>query len=230
MSKNCSPSCLTRVREILDADTAAVLLLDEKAGVLEARAASGIEEEVRQGVRVPLGAGFAGRIAATRDVVRLDRVDATTVANPILWERGVNVMLGVPLLRSDTVLGVLHVGRLEKRPFSDDDVELLRVVSDRVSAAVETRQHAIERAAAGLLERSLLPTQLPRVAGLDFATRYVAAEERKSRRRLVRPFHVAVGPTLGRGWRCRWSWSASSGRDGTHPQCATRVLDDRRVA
>ena len=170
---------LERVREILDADTAAVLLLDEKAGVLEARAASGIEEEVRQGVRVPLGAGFAGRIAATRDVVRLDRVDATTVANPILWERGVNVMLGVPLVRSDTVLGVLHVGRLEKRPFSDDDVELLRVVSDRVSAAVETRQHAIERAAAGLLERSLLPTKLPRVAGLDFATRYVAAEERR---------------------------------------------------
>ena len=55
---------LTRVREILDADTAAVLLLDESSGTLIARAARGIEAEVRQGVRVPLGAGFAGRIAA----------------------------------------------------------------------------------------------------------------------------------------------------------------------
>ena len=58
--------------------------------------------------------------------MRLDRVDSTTVANPILWEKGIKVMLGVPLLSGDDVLGVLHVGRLENRPFDDDDVELLQ--------------------------------------------------------------------------------------------------------
>src|SRR6516165_6617591 len=42
---------LSRVRDILDADTAAVLLLDRGADELVARAARGIEEEVRQGVR-----------------------------------------------------------------------------------------------------------------------------------------------------------------------------------
>src|SRR3954447_26712747 len=46
---------LARVAEVLAADTAAVLLLDEASGQLEARSAFGIEEEVRQGVRVPLG-------------------------------------------------------------------------------------------------------------------------------------------------------------------------------
>src|SRR4051812_27693556 len=104
---------LNRVRVILDVDTAAVLILDERTQDLVARAACGIEEEVRQGVRVPLGAGFAGRIAATKTAVRLDRVDSTTVSNPILWERGIKTMLGVPLLRSDAVHGVLHVGRLQ---------------------------------------------------------------------------------------------------------------------
>ena len=89
---------LSRVQEALDADTAAVLLLAEGAGELVATAARGIEEEVREGVRVPLGTGFAGRIAASRGPIRLDRVDATTVANPILWEKGIKVMLGVPLL------------------------------------------------------------------------------------------------------------------------------------
>ena len=89
--------------------------------------------------------------------MRLDRVDSTTVENPILWESGISVMLGVPLLASDRVIGVLHVGRLEQRPFTDHDAELLKIAADRVSAAVETRQHAIERAAAALLERSLLP-------------------------------------------------------------------------
>jgi putative methionine-R-sulfoxide reductase with GAF domain len=167
---------LVRVREILDADTAAVLMLDRDADELVARAARGIEEEVRQGVRIPVGTGFAGRIAATRNAVRLDHVDATTVSNPILWEKGIKVMLGVPLLSGDRVLGVLHVGRLAQRPFAEDDIELLQVVAERVAGAIQTRELAIERAATGLLERSLLPQRLPPCPGLTFSTRYVAAE------------------------------------------------------
>ena len=169
---------LGRVREILDVDTASVLMLDASSGVLIARAASGIEDEVRQGVRISLGAGFAGRIAATRQPVRLDRVDATTVVNPVLWEKGIRVMLGVPLLSGDDVLGVLYVGRLSDRSFGDEDMHLLQVVADRVVGATQTRALAIERAATRLLERSLLPGTLPSCPGLGFATRYVPAEER----------------------------------------------------
>ena len=75
---------LVRARDILEADTAAVLLLDAQAGQLIATAAAGLEEEVRQGVRIPVGQGFAGRIAAEQKPVILDRVDHTTVLNPIL--------------------------------------------------------------------------------------------------------------------------------------------------
>ncbi|HTD50434.1 MAG TPA: SpoIIE family protein phosphatase, partial [Acidimicrobiia bacterium] len=169
---------LARVRDVLGADTAAVLLLDDASQELVATAAQGIEEEVRQGVRIPLGTGFAGRIAATRGPILLDRVDSTTVANPLLWEKGIKVMLGVPLVSDDQLLGVLHVGRLEERPFDERDVELLGVVGERVAGAMQVRQLAVERAAAGLLERSLLPTTLPRCAGLDLAARYAAAEDR----------------------------------------------------
>src|SRR5215467_2941609 len=99
---------LSRVRDILDADTAAVLLLDPGADELVARAARGIEEEVRQGVRVPLGRGFAGRIAAEQKPVILDHVDHTTVLNPILWAKGIRALMGVPLVASQRVIGVLH--------------------------------------------------------------------------------------------------------------------------
>jgi phosphoserine phosphatase RsbU/P len=169
---------LGRVREILDVDTASVLMLDAASGMLVARAACGIEDEVRQGVRIPLGAGFAGRIAATREPARLDRVDGTTVVNPVLWESGVKVMLGVPLLSGDDVLGVIYVGRLSDRSFDDEDMHLLQVVADRIVGATQTRALAIERAATRLLERSLLPARLPSCPGLSFATRYVPAEER----------------------------------------------------
>ena len=148
---------LARVCEILDSDTSAVLLLDGDSEELVARAACGIENEVRQGVRVPLGSGFAGRIAATKEPLRLDRVDSTTVSNPLLWEKGIQVMLGVPLLGEEAVIGVLHVGRLENRPFGEEDTVLLQVAADRIAGAIQTRALAIERAATLLLERSLLP-------------------------------------------------------------------------
>jgi sigma-B regulation protein RsbU (phosphoserine phosphatase) len=169
---------LVRVREILDVDTAAVLMVDEASQELVARAALGIESEVRQGVRIPIGTGFAGRIAAMKQAVRLDRIDATTVSNPLLWERGIRVMLGVPLFSEGVVIGVLHVGRLDDRSFSDQDAGLLQIVGDRIAGAIQTRALAIERAAGVLLERSLLPSKLPECPELGFAARYIPAEDR----------------------------------------------------
>jgi phosphoserine phosphatase RsbU/P len=167
---------LDRIRTALVTDTAAVLLRDPGSDYLVARAACGLEEEVRQGVRIGMGHGFAGTIAAGKKPVRLTRVDATTVANPILWETGIQVMLGVPLLNGTDVIGVLHIGRLSAEPFTDDDVEVLQMAAERVAAAIVARRLAISAAAADLLERSLQPTRLPALAGLQFAARYVPAE------------------------------------------------------
>jgi sigma-B regulation protein RsbU (phosphoserine phosphatase) len=167
---------LERLRGIFDADTAAVLLRDGDASYLVARAACGLEEEVRQGVRVPVGTGFAGAIAARLEPVFLDRVDETTVANPILWEKGVRSMLGVPLRGGGGVLGVVHVGRLESRSFTEHDGVLLQVAADRIAAALHARETAVDTAAARLLERGLQPTRLPDLPEVEFAARYVPAE------------------------------------------------------
>ena len=168
---------LDRVLEILDADTAAILLLDPASRELVARAARGIEEEVRQGVRVPVGRGFAGRIATEKRPVVLDRVDETTVWNPILWEKRIRAMLGVPLLSGGGVLGVLHVGTLRGRVFTETDIQLLQLVAERVAGATQAGLLEAERAAARILQASLLPTALPPCPGLEFSARYVPAEE-----------------------------------------------------
>ncbi|MBV9141287.1 MAG: SpoIIE family protein phosphatase [Pseudonocardiales bacterium] len=167
---------LERVQGLLEVDTVAVLLLNASSEQLVATAAKGIEAEVRQGVRIPLGRGFAGRVAAEKKPVILPQVDHTTVLNPILWQRGIRSLLGVPLLSSGNVTGVLHVGTLGARRFTDDDVRLLQIVADRVASAIQVRQAAIERTAAGMLQRSLLPARLPVVPGLEMAARYVSAE------------------------------------------------------
>jgi phosphoserine phosphatase RsbU/P len=163
-----------RVKNVVQADTAAVLLLDEAAGQLVATAASGIEEEVRQGVRIPLGAGFAGRVAASREPVILNTVDRTTVVNPLLVDRGIKSLLGVPLLVGGNVIGVLHVGSLSGRPFGQQDVELLQLAADRAALALHSLMTQDNELAAVALQRSLLPTALPAVPGADLAARYIA--------------------------------------------------------
>jgi signal transduction histidine kinase len=128
---------LERIHDILEVDTVAILMREEETEELVARAAVGLEEEVTQGVRIPIGLGFAGRIAAERRPIVLDGVDHANALNPILREQGIKSLLGVPLIVDDEVLGVLHVGTLEPRSFTEDDAELLELVAARAALAIE---------------------------------------------------------------------------------------------
>lgn len=168
---------LEKVRELMAVDTAAVLLLDPSRRFLLATVARGIEEEVHQGVRIPLGRGFAGRIAEGRHWVAIEQVDHNNVLNPILREKGITSLLGVPLVVAGAVLGVLHVGTLSRRRFGEQDAELLQMVADRAAMATQSRMSQGERAAAAVMRRSLLPAQLPDVEGFEFASRYVAGDD-----------------------------------------------------
>jgi phosphoserine phosphatase RsbU/P len=167
---------LDRAKEILQADTAAVLLLDYSSGQLIATAAAGLEEEVRQGVRIPVGRGFAGRIAAEHRPVILDQVDHTTVLNPILLSKGIRALLGVPMVAGGRVIGVMHVGSLAPRRFTSQDAELLQLAADRAATAVRSQTARDDRVAAAALQRSLLPTALPVVPGAEIAARYVPGQ------------------------------------------------------
>jgi PAS domain S-box-containing protein len=128
---------LERISEALIVDTVAILLLHEDEQVLIPRAAKGIEEEVKAGIRLPLGRGFAGRIAAERRPIVLDDVAHADVLNPILREKRISSLLGAPLIVDARVLGVLHVGTLHHRRFTDADVAFLQIVADRVALAID---------------------------------------------------------------------------------------------
>jgi sigma-B regulation protein RsbU (phosphoserine phosphatase) len=167
---------LDRVKSVLRADTAAVLLLDDASGHLIATAAAGLEEEVRQGVRIPVGQGFAGRIAVEHRPVILDHVDHTTVLNPILMAKGIRTLMGVPMVAGGRVIGVMHVGSLAPREFTSHDVDLLQLAADRAAAAVRSLAARNDRVAVTALQRSLLPSALPVVPGAQVAARYVPGQ------------------------------------------------------
>jgi serine phosphatase RsbU (regulator of sigma subunit) len=164
---------LDRIRQVLRTDTAALLLLDAHARQLVATAARGLEEEVRQGFRVSVGRGFAGRIAAEKRPVTLFEVTANDIANRLLLDAGIRSLLGVPMFAAGEVVGVLHVGCRQPRHFTPDDVRLLQLAADRASVAAQARATSIDRTAALALQRSLLPSHPPDAPGLEIAARYV---------------------------------------------------------
>lgn len=165
---------LERIRGSLEVDTAALLLLDEDRGVLVARAARGLEEEVRQGVQVPLARGFAGRVAAEVRPIIID-LEHAEVVNPILRQKGIRSMLGVPVHVEGRVIGVMHIGTLVKRDFDEDDVTLLQLAADRVALAIDNARIAEQRAVTAIMQRSLLPDALPQIPGVRFSAKYLPA-------------------------------------------------------
>jgi putative methionine-R-sulfoxide reductase with GAF domain len=170
---------LARVREVMDVETAVLLLLDTHARQLVTAAAEGLDEDVRKGFRMETGQGFAGRVAAEGRPVLIDdveEVDEAELISPALRTRGLRSMLGVPVRVRGQVVGVVHVGSPRPRAFTPDDVQLLELVADRVGMATQASATTIDRAAALALQRSLLPTRLPRVPGVELAARYVPGQ------------------------------------------------------
>jgi anti-sigma regulatory factor (Ser/Thr protein kinase) len=168
---------LDRVTGILDADTAAVLLVEDDGQTLAARAAKGLEEEVERGFRLPIGRGFAGRIALAREPVVIQNLEESTIqpVNPLFREKGVQSLLGVPLVVEGELIGVIHVGSLTPREFHDGEIELLQLVADRVALSIERSRLMVQGQIATTLQRSLLPRQLPQLPGLRMAARYLPA-------------------------------------------------------
>ncbi len=159
----------------------AILLYDEEANQLVAEAANGIEEEVERGVRLPLGQGFAGRIAGERVAIFIADVDHADILNPILREKGIRSLLGVPLIVDGNLIGVMHVGSLTPREFGQADLAVLQLAAARAAPAIErARLYAAlqhEHTVSVALQRSLLPKRLVNVVGVDVAARYLPARE-----------------------------------------------------
>jgi anti-sigma regulatory factor (Ser/Thr protein kinase)/putative methionine-R-sulfoxide reductase with GAF domain len=172
---------LNRVQEALGVDTVAILLHDEEHQQLVARAAKGLEEEVEAGVRIPIGVGFAGRIAQERVAIFIADVDHADILNPILRRKGIRSLLGVPLIVEGELIGVLHVGSMRTRTFGQQDLALLQVAAARAAPGIErARLYAAlehEHRSAMILQRSLLPKKLIEVLGVGSAARYLPATD-----------------------------------------------------
>jgi serine phosphatase RsbU (regulator of sigma subunit)/anti-sigma regulatory factor (Ser/Thr protein kinase) len=108
-------------------------------------------------------------------------VDHADIMNPILREKGIRSLLGVPLIVEGELIGVLHIGSLQPRNFDLRDLAILELAAARAAPAIERGRllGALEREHrnAVILQRSLLPRRLIAVPGVTVAARYLPARE-----------------------------------------------------
>lgn len=146
---------LGRLRDVMEVNDAALLLLDEDGQMLHLRAANGLEEEVAGNVHIPVGLGFAGRIAASRQPLMVEDLSTFDAYHPFLKERLYSVV-GVPLMVGERVLGVAQVGTVTPHHFTDEEVQVLQRAADRIALALDraalyttaeaARSEAVQRA------------------------------------------------------------------------------------
>ena len=150
------PELLVRIHRMLAVDITVFLLLDEQRESLRVHDAVGLDVARACQVAIPLGEGFAGRVAKEQRPIMIEAVTRHDVLNPALLERKVRSLLGVPVLSHGRVLGVLHVGACEPRRFTEDDRRLLQLVADRLALVIQRgRLYEVEHAARAAAEASL---------------------------------------------------------------------------
>jgi PAS domain S-box-containing protein len=144
---------LGRVRELLETDSASVLLLAEDGQSLVVRAAIGSAEQAL-GVRVPIGEGISGSIAAQRTALIVEDVSKVEVVDPIIL-RTARSLIGAPLIAEGRLVGVIHADSAQPRHFTESDMRLLQLAADRIALAIEqTRLYEVEQRARRQAEES----------------------------------------------------------------------------
>jgi serine phosphatase RsbU (regulator of sigma subunit) len=167
---------LTRVRVSLGADAVTVLRLDRPSRHLVTVLTVSATRVTPVHHRVPIGRGLAGRVAHTRAPLALDQMHDDDLVNPVLVALGVQSVLGVPVFHEGRLTAVLKIGTIQHTTFGPKTVAEAQRLAVEVSEVLVEYFAADERAAAAALQRSLVPSQLPVIPGLDLAGRYIPGE------------------------------------------------------
>jgi serine phosphatase RsbU (regulator of sigma subunit) len=101
-------------------------------------------------------------------------LDLTDEARSIVTRLALRSAMCVPLSKRGRILGAMQFFMSSSsRRYTDDDLALARSAADRIASSITNiRLQEQQRMIASTLQNSLLPRELPDIAGVDIAVRY----------------------------------------------------------
>ncbi|MFC9281965.1 SpoIIE family protein phosphatase [Streptomyces collinus] len=140
-----------RARDMLDADSAFLLLATDDETELEVRASTGLPSARQRFARVPVEAG-PGRYGSARMPAVHDDLNAVPGAVPLLNGTGMRSVVTVPLKVEGRLTGSLGVAAEAPGRYSNEEALRLQFAADRIALAVESaRLGELERLRRGSL-------------------------------------------------------------------------------
>lgn len=127
--------------ELVETQTASILLVDERSGELFFAASSGMTREESRQIKVPIEGSIAGTIYKTGEPVITGDVSSDTrhytgVDQSISFQT--QSILGVPLQVRARRIGVLEaINKIDGKPFEDGDVDILSTMASHAAIAIE---------------------------------------------------------------------------------------------
>jgi GAF domain-containing protein len=119
----------------MSAEVAQFLLVEGDS--LRVMASHGVPLDQVRDLRIPIGRGFSGTVAATAAPAIISDTSSLETFGASWAEEGVRALVGVPLVVDHAVLGVALVGSRTDRTFGDADIQLLSEGAERAAWAVQ---------------------------------------------------------------------------------------------
>ncbi|MFD8968497.1 SpoIIE family protein phosphatase [Streptomyces sp. NPDC059568] len=140
-----------RARDMLDGDSAFLLLATDDETELEVRASTGLPSARQRFARVPVEAG-TGRYGSARMPAVHEDLTAVPGAVPLLDHTGMRSVVTVPLKVEGRLTGSLGVAAESAGRYSNEEALRLQFAADRIALAVESaRLGELERLRRGSL-------------------------------------------------------------------------------
>jgi adenylate cyclase len=136
---------MERTSRIMDADRSTLFLVDQARGEIWSKIAQGIEVAE---IRVPLGQGIAGAVAATGETVNIPDAYADPRFNPDVDRRTgyrTGSILCMPVRDvAGEIVAVVQVLNKAGGPFTREDEDLLRTFASQVAIAIRNAEQVAQ--------------------------------------------------------------------------------------
>lgn len=126
------------VRQVIDYEIFAILLLHEKTQDLRFRFQVGYPPEIAERARIKLGEGVTGQAAQLRETILIN--DVTKDSRYVAAVPNVCSELAVPLISKNRVIGVIDIEARKTNYFTDEHKRLLTLIASRMAAGIENAQ------------------------------------------------------------------------------------------